>query len=93
MNLDQLVAGIHHRGTVSGFTHDFYRYPARFLPVFARAAIEAFTKPGDTILDPFVGGSTSLVEALVLGRNAVGVDISQLAVFLAKAKTTFAVLG
>lgn len=88
MNIDPLVAGIHHRGTVSGLTHDFYRYPARFSPEFARAAIEAFTVPGDTVLDPFVGGSTTLVEALALGRNGVGVDISELAVFLGKAKTT-----
>ena len=88
MNFDRLVDGINYRGVVSGLTHDLYRYPARFSPMFARAAIEAFTQPGDTILDPFTGGSTSLVEALALGRNAVGVDISQLAVFLARVKTS-----
>ena len=88
MNLQQIVDGINYRGVVTGLTHDFYRYPARFSPMFARAAIEAFTEPGDTILDPFAGGATSLVEALAHGRNAVGVDISQLAVFLARAKTS-----
>ena len=56
--------------------------------MFARAAIEAFTEPGDTVLDPFAGGATSLVEALARGRNAIGVDISQLAVFLARVKTS-----
>lgn len=88
MDLQRLVDGINYRGVVSGLTHDFYRYPARFSPMFARAAIEAFTEPGDTILDPFAGGATSLVEALALGRNAVGLDISQLAVFLACVKTS-----
>jgi hypothetical protein len=88
MELQRLVDAINYRGVVTGLTHDFYRYPARFSPMFAQAAIEAFTEPGDTILDPFAGGSTSLVEALALGRNAVGVDISQLAVFLARVKTT-----
>ncbi len=88
MDLERLVDGINYRGIVSGLTHDFYRYPARFSPMFAQAAIEAFTEPGDTILDPFAGGSTSLVEALALGRNAIGVDISQLAVFLARVKTS-----
>ncbi len=88
MNFEQLVDGINYRGIVSGLTHDLYRYPARFSPMFAQAAIEAFTEPGDTILDPFTGGSTSLVEALALGRNAIGVDISQLAVFLARVKTS-----
>ena len=30
-----------------------------------RAAIETFTSPGDLVLDPHVGGGTTLVEALV----------------------------
>jgi hypothetical protein len=87
MNLQPLLNAINDRKVVSGLTHGVYRYPARFSPVFARAAIELFTKPGDTILDPFMGGSTSLVEAVALGRNAVGTDINQLSVFLAKVKT------
>jgi hypothetical protein len=87
MQLERLFEAINFTGVVSGLTHDFYRYPARFSPPVARAAIECFTKPGDTILDPFSGGATSLVEALVLGRHAVGVDISRLAVFLANVKT------
>src|SRR6266568_8283600 len=85
--LRKLVDAINFRGVVAGYTHDFYRYPARFSPLVARAAIECFTQSGDTILDPFSGGATSLVEALTLGRNAVGVDISRLAMFLAKVKT------
>src|SRR5947209_2346116 len=48
---------------VRGLTHDFYKYPARFSPIFARAAIELFTRPGDLVLDPHVGGGTTLVEA------------------------------
>jgi DNA methylase len=87
MKLQPLLDAINDRNIVSGLTHDIYRYPARFSPVFARAAIELFTDPGDTILDPFMGGSTSLVEALALGRHAVGVDINQLSVFLARVKT------
>jgi DNA modification methylase len=87
-SLEKLLDAINFRGNVTGSTHDFYRYPARFSPPFARAAIDLFTEPGDTVLDPFVGGSTSLVEAMASGRNAVGLDISQLAVFLARVKTT-----
>lgn len=72
---------------VSGLTHNHYRYPARFSPVFVRAAIEAFTAPGDVVLDPFVGGGTTLVEALARGRHGVGVDISSLATFVSEVKT------
>jgi hypothetical protein len=73
---------------VSGLTHNYYRYPARFSPAFVRVAVNAFTKPGDYILDPYVGGGTSLVEAMALGRHAVGVDISELAEFVSNVKTT-----
>lgn len=73
---------------VSGLTHDFYRYPARFSPNFVRHVIQLFTKPGDLILDPFVGGGTTVVEARALGRRAVGIDINGLATFVSKTKTT-----
>jgi DNA modification methylase len=72
---------------VAGYTHDFYRYPARFSPLFARACIQAFTDPGDLILDPFMGGGTTLVEARALGRVTVGCDISSLAAFVSNVKT------
>src|SRR4029077_4692540 len=68
--------------------HSFYKYPARFSPVFAREAIKAFTRKGQTVLDCFCGGGTALVEAIALGRKAVGFDISSLAVFLARTKTS-----
>lgn len=73
---------------VSGFTHNFYRYPARMSPQFARAAIAQYSQPGEVVLDPFSGGGTTLVEALASGRQSVGVDINPLATFVTKAKTT-----
>lgn len=50
--------------------------------------ISEFSEIGDLVYDPFMGGGTSLVEAMALGRNAVGTDISSLATFISKAKTT-----
>ncbi len=73
---------------VQGATHRFYRYPARFSPLFVQAAIEQFTKPGDLVFDPFVGGGTTLVEAMRLGRAGVGSDINELAIFITEVKTT-----
>jgi len=83
-----LIAGARDAAPVYGLTHGFYKYPARFSPAFVRAAIQTFTKPGDLCLDPHVGGGTTLVEALAAGRNAIGVDISALAEFVAKVKST-----
>lgn len=77
------------RKPVAGFTHNFYRYPARFSPQFARATIELFSEPGDWVFDPFCGGGTTLVEALATGRNSVGMDISTLAKFIGSTKTSF----
>ena len=34
------------------------------------------TDPGDLVLDQFVGGGTTLVEAKLLNRNAIGVDVN-----------------
>jgi hypothetical protein len=86
--LAQLVEAARDKSPIAGLTHNFYRYPARFSPLLVRAAIEAFTEPGDLILDPFVGGGTTLVEAMVSGRHAIGTDISSLATFVSEVKTT-----
>ncbi len=85
---DSLIQAVLSQDKVDEPPHSFYKYPARFSPVFAREAIKAFTREGDTVIDPFCGGGTSLVEAIALGRRAAGFDISSLAVFLARAKTS-----
>jgi hypothetical protein len=85
---DRLVEAARDKTRVTGLTHTFYRYPARFSPKFVRRVIEQFTEPGDLVFDPFMGGGTTLVEALFAGRHAVGTDISSLATFVSKAKTT-----
>lgn len=83
-----LIAAARDSAPVRGLTHGYYKYPARFSPVFASAAIGAFTQPGDLVLDPHVGGGTTLVEAIASGREAIGVDISSLAEFITKVKCT-----
>lgn len=83
----RLIDGARSTAPVKGLTHGFYRYPARFSPAFVRSAIEAFTSVGDWVVDPFAGGGTTLVEALAMGRNALGIDISSLSSFVCEAKT------
>jgi modification methylase len=50
------------------------RHPARMLPAIARAAIAAYTCPGDIVLDPMCGVGTTLVEAAQLDRVAIGIE-------------------
>ncbi|WP_245646050.1 TRM11 family SAM-dependent methyltransferase [Nocardiopsis trehalosi] len=50
-------------------------HPAKMLPAIARHAIRVFTEPGDLVLDPMCGIGTTLVEAVHLGREAVGIEL------------------
>lgn len=84
---EAIVEGALSQEPVSGLTHNFYRYPARFSPLFARGAIEALSSTGDVVFDPFMGGGTVMVEAYRAGRIGVGTDISSLAHFISKVKT------
>lgn len=87
-DIEYVAASINDEKPVAGLTHAFYRYPARFSPRFAEAAIAIFTKPGEIVYDPFMGGGTTLVEAMRLGRRSIGTDLNSLAVFVSRAKTT-----
>src|SRR5258708_28570612 len=49
-------------------------HPAKMLPALAATAIAAFTQPGELVLDPMCGIGTTLVEAIHLGRDAVGIE-------------------
>ncbi len=69
------------------YNHNVFRFPAKFHPPVARALIEAYSKPGDRILDPFCGSGTIPVEGLLAGRSVVGTDIDPLAIFVSQAKT------
>jgi len=84
----ELVDALHSRRPVTGLTHGFYHYPARFSPEIARSVIDAFSDPGDWVLDPFMGGGTSIIEGLVAGRRTFGVDLNALAHFVADVRTT-----
>lgn len=84
----KFVESFYSSSRVRGLTHNFYRYPARFAPEFAKDVILGFSQEGDSVLDAFMGGGTTIVEAIACGRNALGIDINPLAHFIAKAKTT-----
>lgn len=85
---EALHAAAHDSRTVAGFTHNYYRYPARFSPHFVSTAVAEFSRPGDVVLDPFVGGGTTLVEASIAKRAVIGSDINSLAAFVSRVKTT-----
>jgi modification methylase len=65
-------------------------HPAKMLPAMARQAIAAYSHPGELVLDPMCGIGTTLVEAIHLGRNAIGVELEARWAQLASANITHA---
>jgi hypothetical protein len=53
-------------------------YRACFKPQLPRFFIERLTAPGDVVYDPFSGRGTTLVEAALAGRRALGCDVNPL---------------
>ncbi len=70
------------------YTHGFHTYPAMMIPQIAKKLISDFGVNSSTLLDPYCGTGTSLVEANVAGINAIGFDLNPLARLIAKVKTT-----
>jgi len=66
--------------------HDMSKYPGRFPPKIPNTLIKKYTKKGEFILDSFVGGGTTLIEACKLGRNSIGFDINHEAIKITKEK-------
>ncbi|HOK63144.1 MAG TPA: DNA methyltransferase [Soehngenia sp.] len=69
-------------------THDA-KYRGNWSPYIPRNIILRYSKEKDKILDQFVGGGTTLIEAKLLNRDAIGVDINPKAVSLTKQKCGF----
>ena len=49
-------------------------HPGKMLPAIAATAITRYTQPGDLVADPMCGIGTTLIEAVHLGRDAIGVE-------------------
>ena len=69
-------------------THNFHPYPAKFIPQIPRFFIEEFTNENETVLDPFVGCGTTIVESKLLNRNSIGVDLNHIATLISETKST-----
>lgn len=66
--------------------HGFHSYPARLHPVTAGRIVRGLCRPEETVLDPFCGSGTVLIEANLAGLAGIGVDANPLAVELSRLK-------
>jgi site-specific DNA-methyltransferase (cytosine-N4-specific) len=72
------------------YTHCIHTYPAMMIPQIARKLIHLYGKDAKTLLDPFCGSGTSLVEASLTSniKKTYGFDLNPLAILISKVKTT-----
>lgn len=68
-------------------THGLHAYAAKCPPRLVRYGLRYYSKSNETVLDPMAGSGTTLVEARLMGRNAVGYDIDPLARLVARVKS------
>jgi len=64
-------------------------YRGNFAPQIARNLILNYSTEGELILDPMVGSGTTLIEAKLLKRNAIGYDVNQNAVDITRERLNF----
>lgn len=69
-------------------THDA-KWRGNWSPYIPRNIILRYSQEGDYILDQFAGGGTTLVEAKLLNRNIIGIDVNPVALERCKDKTDF----
>ena len=77
------------RSETTAFTHDYHRYPAKFIPQIVRKLINDYApKKTQIVCDPFGGCGTTLVEAKLLGHKSIGFDINPVAKLITQTKIT-----
>jgi hypothetical protein len=69
-------------------THGLHAFAAKCPPQLASWGIKRYSSPGELVLDPMAGSGTALVEARLLGRSAIGVDLDPIARLISRVKTT-----
>ena len=68
-------------------THGLFPYRGKFHPQMVKGILNAMhMHPGERVLDPMMGSGTTLIEAVLMGINAVGFDVSPFCRFMTAAK-------
>lgn len=67
--------------------HRLHPYLGKYIPQLVEIFLRKYFVSGQTVLDPFCGSGTTLVQANELGINAIGFDVSAFNVLLSRAKT------
>lgn len=92
-NLDLIALNNHVRNKIlpgNMPVHDWYRFVLSFPPHLVKYYIEKFgLNKNSTVLDPFCGTGTTVVESKLSGIKAIGIEAHPMAYFASKVKTTW----
>jgi len=77
--------------------HRLHPYKGKYIPQLVEYFIdghtddfkkESYFKPGDIVLDPFLGSGTTIIQSLEMGIHSVGIDVSEFNCMIASCKAT-----
>jgi len=83
-SIHQLVARLDHIKNKNYLTHNIHPYPAKFIPQIPSCFIETYSKKNDVVLDPFCGSGSTLLEATIRDRKAIGLDLNPIATLISR---------
>jgi hypothetical protein len=67
--------------------HRLHPYLGKFIPQLVEVLLDRYVAPGGSVLDPFAGSGTTLVQALESGHDAAGADLAAFNCLLMRVKT------
>src|SRR5947209_9492576 len=67
--------------------HRLHPYLGKYIPQLVEIFLRKYFRAGQTVLDPFCGSGTTLVQANESGINSIGCDVSAFNVMLCRVKT------
>lgn len=77
------------QNSVNSFTHNFFKYPCKFIPEIPRWGLKKYIKKDNAVVfDPFAGSGTTILEAIIHGYDSYYTEIDEVAKLIIKVKTT-----
>lgn len=89
INIDNDKIFCINQSSVNSYTHNFFKYPCKFIPELPRWGLKKYAKNDKAIIfDPFAGSGTTILESIVNGHDSYYTEIDEVAKLIIKVKTT-----